>query len=275
MTAPGHGGAASFVLVPLDGAIASRSALPVAHTLARHLGATVHVLHASDPALPAAEIGRRFGNGAVEVVHAAAGDPAAAILAAARGGAPVVMTPHAGHPGAMGLGPVAARVLAGAEGPVVLVPPERGEVAWEPRGVVAPLDGAPGSGAAVTTVHDLVRDTGARLTLLHVVDAGLHRPRVPGSYAAPRYVDRPHHDWPAWCAEVVDRSGARGLDHVRVRVATGHPGPTILRAAGAEAADLVVLAWTGVLDERADTLRAILAGARCPVMVVRAGVPVA
>lgn len=269
MTAPGHGGAASFVLVPLDGSTAARSALPVAHTLARHLGASVHVLHASDPALPADEIGRRFGNGAVEVVHAAAGDPAAAILAAARGGAPVVMTP--GHPGAGGLGPVAARVLAGAEGPVVFVPPDRGEVAWTPRGVVIPLDGAPQSGTAVTTVHDLVRATGARLTLLHVPDAGCAR--VPGGYAVPRYLDRPHHDWPAWCAEVIDRAGARGLDHVRVRVATGPTGPATL--AEAEAADLVVVAWSGVLDGRADTLRSILAGARCPVMVVRAGVPVA
>ncbi|MFN7147831.1 MAG: universal stress protein, partial [Myxococcota bacterium] len=90
MTAAGHGGPAPVVLVPLDGSTAARSALPVAHTLARHLGASVHLVHVSDPALPAAEIDRRFDAGRVEVVHAASGDPAAAILAAARGGATVV-----------------------------------------------------------------------------------------------------------------------------------------------------------------------------------------
>jgi nucleotide-binding universal stress UspA family protein len=44
----------------------------------------------------------------------------------------------------------------------------------------------------------------------------------------------------------------------------------VLRRAAENASDLVVLAWRGAWDgERAATVKAVLRGAPCPVMIIR------
>ncbi len=261
----------SVVIVPLDGSAPARSALPVAHTLARALGATLHVVHVSEPALPAAEAHRRLDAPGIDVVHTTGGDPASAILVAARRGATIVMASHCGHPRDSGLGRVAERVLQETTAPVVFVPPSRGEVPWEPRTLLLPLDGAPGSAQAVRHAQRLARAWNASLTLLHV--AGTPRAPERGSFGMPVYADQPQHEWPAWRAEFAERSacGCAEPGAMQVHVACGPPGGATVRAADESGADLVVVAWHGVLgDGHADTLQTVLAGASCPVMVVRA-----
>lgn len=267
------------VIVPLDGSVAARAALPVARTLARLLHATVHVIHISEPVIPPRDAGRRLavsGPGDTLVLHTDAGDPAAAILEAARRWQPctIVLAAHCGHPRPMThLGSVAEAVLRSATGPVVIVQPERGEVDWEPQALLLPLDGTPGSAHAVAHASRLARTSGARMVLLHVAAKGLPHTQEAGTFTPSRYEDQPQHEWPAWRDEFLDRAACQcgGRERMRLYVTQGEPGPETLRVASAEHADLIVLAWHGVLDAtHGDTLRGVLTGAQCPVMVVRA-----
>jgi nucleotide-binding universal stress UspA family protein len=62
-----------------------------------------------------------------------------------------------------------------------------------------------------------------------------------------------------------------GHVHVRFRLAYGNPAAEVLQVAKEQSADLLLLAWRGVLDEpRAALLKTLVAEADCPVMVVRA-----
>jgi nucleotide-binding universal stress UspA family protein len=266
------------VIVALDGSALSRSALPVARSLARIQAATLHVLHVSEPALCAADAHDRLGVGGGDalVVDACGGDPVAAIVDATRRFAPstVVLAAHSGHPRpASGLGSVAEGVLRAATSPLVVVPPHRGEVPWEPRSLLLPLDGTPGSAGAVAHAQRLARASGAHIELLHVTAPGRSRADEAGTLSTPLYADQPQHEWPAWRDEFRSRAACRCGDAaaMRVHVAQGAPGPETLRLAAAEQSDLILVAWHGVLDDaHAATLRTLLTGANCPVMVVRA-----
>lgn len=266
------------VLVALDGSPSARAALPVARALARLEGATLHVLHVSDPALRPADAHDRLdlGDGDVLVVEACGGDPTSAILAAAERLSPraVVLTAHCGHPRpGSGLGRVAEGVLRGVTTPVVVVPPQLGEAPWAPHTLLLPLDGTPASAAAVAHAQRIAHAAGARIVLLHVTAPGLAAAEEAGTLPTPLYTDQPQHEWPAWRDEFRSRAACntKDGDAMRVHVAQGAPGPEALRAAAAERADLVLVAWHGVLEAaHAATLRTLLTGARCPVMVVRA-----
>lgn len=253
-----------IVLVPLDGSAAARSALPVAKGVARAIGGSVQVVYVTAIAIPPEEADRRL-HAPAEVVRTAAGDPARAILAAAAPGAWIVLTRHCGHPRPdTGLGSVAEAVLAEAIVPVVLVPPTRGDVPWAPITALLPLDGTPASAEALPYAERL----GADLRLLHVARPA-HAPE-PGVFTAPRYTDQPQHEWGAWREEFAVRAGCPGPPAcpARVDVAGGEPEAAVLAAA--READLVVVAWHGSLARgRAPTLRALLCGAPCPVLVVR------
>lgn len=263
------------ILVPLDGSEHARSALPVARALGALEGADLHVLHVGqvpeDPRGLLARLGVDPGPGTV--VSATQGQPGRAILDAARriGASSVVMCAHAGHPRAgRGLGSVAQQVVEGAPCPVVLVPPQRGEQPWTLGRVLLPQDGTPDASAAVEPAALLAARAGASLLALHVAGTRAGDPAT-----TPRYVDQPQHEWPAWAQEFLDRISC-GCGHcmgVRLQLVTGDPGDRIVEAA--RAADLVVVAWHGRLaDDRAATLRALLAEMPCPVMLLRlAGEP--
>jgi nucleotide-binding universal stress UspA family protein len=48
------------------------------------------------------------------------------------------------------------------------------------------------------------------------------------------------------------------------------PGEEVIRSAAEHASDLIVLAWRGAWErERAVTVKAVLRGAPCPVMIIR------
>jgi nucleotide-binding universal stress UspA family protein len=120
---------------------------------------------------------------------------------------------------------------------------------------------------------EIAERAGAELLLVHVADLEA-APGEPGSLIPPLYIDHPQHDWPAWTSEFVRRFASlclHGHVHVRFRLAYGDPTSVVLRLAKEQSADLLLLAWRGVLDEpRAAILKTLVAEARCPVMVIRA-----
>ncbi|HEX7128252.1 MAG TPA: universal stress protein [Thermodesulfobacteriota bacterium] len=272
---------APAVIVPLDGTVHATAALPVARGLAALLGSTPCIVHVGVRPRPPREMLEplKLTSEQLEgsVLHQATGSPAAAIvdLAASRRHALIVMCTHTGLDKPRGaLGSVTREVLRTAACPVVLVHPERGPRPWTLRRLLLPHDGTPTSAAALSPAAELARRAGAELTVLHVAVPGSEPPGEPGTCAAPRYLDQPQHEWPAWAREFLDRLRAIGRPPgevpMRLSFAAGEAGRAIVEFASREASDLIVLAWRGVLEPgRALTARAVVGGASCPILVVR------
>jgi nucleotide-binding universal stress UspA family protein len=84
-------------------------------------------------------------------------------------------------------------------------------------------------------------------------------------------IDHGGHDWREWREEFSRRFFKRpsGVP-TRVQVEVGHRSEVIVRTARLLPADLIVMAWGGVLRAgRALTLRAVCDAAPCPVLLVR------
>jgi len=265
------------VLVPLDMTDQALVALPVAKRLAELSDATLHLLHVAEEQAPPAEVLARIGlaDAALRgsVIGTRVGDPAEGIIAAARelGSALIVMCRHTASDKT--LGSTALAVLQGAPCPVVLVAPERGVVPWTPARILLPHDGTPTTSAAIRPAADLARRAGGELDVLHVADPAAGPPAERGSLPPPRYLDQPQHEWPAWAGEFVERLGsvcAIASLRVRMSLAHGAPGEEVLRHCAEYGNDLILLAWRGVWQgQHATTLKTVVYGAACPVMVVR------
>lgn len=270
-----------LILVPLDGPLDARAALPVAKALGAAVGAGLRVVHVSSGTPPPlSELVERLGLERAGLlawsIDARIGDPSAAIVDAARalGVRMIVMCTHtaAARPAAV-LGRTALEVLRAAPCPVVLVPPVQRPEPWRPDRILLAHDGSPAADAVVGPAAEYARKAGAKLLVVRVGTAGAGAPAERGSLSLPLYVDQPQHEWPHWSGELLERLASRCPDrrlqaHLCVRA--GEPGPEITRAAR-EWADLIVLAWKGQWDgDRAKTLKTILREASCPVMVVRA-----
>jgi nucleotide-binding universal stress UspA family protein len=265
------------VLVPLDGSAAATAAMPVARGFAELLHATVAVLHVSDDALaPAALIERmKLSDLRGLVVERRPGSAAAVIAqeAAERHAAMIVMCPQIQTdlpPRAFGS--VAEAVLRTARCPVVLVPPARGHKLWALRRLLVPHDGTPTSAAAMGPATEFASIAAAELVVLHVATPSVEHPMEPGTLASPRYVDQPHHEWPAWGREFLDRlraiGGARDGVKISLAVARGDAGSAIVDFA--RQSDLIVLGWRGALEpERARTVRCVIRDTICPVIMFR------
>ncbi len=272
-------GSFSAVIAPLDGAAHALAALPVARALADLDGATLHVVHVTSARVVpaealASELGVPRDRLKDAVLHVGAGDAAVEILRVAALHAPsvVVLCTRSRAPrGAFSA--VTERVLARAIGPVVLVRPERGDVAWSLGRLLLAHDGTPAATAALWPAAELGARAHARVWALHVAQAGGEPPGEVGSFPAPRYVDQPQHEWPTWTREFTSRFAPRcppGPGQPELALERGEPAGAIVRFAAAHAVDLVALAWRGSLDpERATALRTVLRDAPCPTMIVR------
>ncbi|MCC7104267.1 MAG: universal stress protein [Chloroflexi bacterium] len=272
------------VLVALDGSPAGATALPLARVVARQLAAEVEILHVASDLVPEADLWRRLhadlGPGEVVQVRSHGGQPAAAILhaAAAPGVALVVLTTHGRtvEPGRT-LGRVARAVIAGTQRPLLLVRPE---AASEPRvpsplgRLLLPVDGTPGTAAALRPATDLAGRLGASIDLLYVASSEQAAPWETGSIGAPRYVDQAHHEWPRWADEVVDRLYACIDDRpagvsIRMYLAQGEIGAEITRFAAEHQDDAIVLVRRSRLEPgRARVLQAVLHQMPCPALLV-------
>lgn len=268
------------IVVPLDGSANALAALPVAHGLAHVLGATVTLLHVSDEALSPSELLDRLKLSTADahglIIEQGTGLPAEAIVqtAAARHAALIAMCAPARSDGMYPFGSVPGDVLRTAECPVVLVPPHRGRRPWALRQLALPHDGTLTSAAAIAPAADLASRAGAELVVLHVATPSAERPTESGTFTAPRYLDHPHHEWPIWAREFLERVRCAchpgDSEKIRLVLAKGETSAAILEFAQRNASDLIAVAWRGCVGpECAQTIRRVVRDAHCPVIVFR------
>jgi nucleotide-binding universal stress UspA family protein len=267
------------VLVPLDGSVRATAALPVASRLSELLHSAVVLLHVGeDVTAPPALVEHMNLSG--EDVHGLVieyrpGAPADVIVqeAVERRAAMIVMCPQIRTDvGSRTFGSVAEAVLRTAPCPVVLVPPARGRERWDLRQVLVPHDGTPATAVAMGPATDFASMAAAELIVLHVATPNRQKTIEPGTLIVPRYIDQPHHEWPAWTQEFLHRlravGGAKNDVAIRLAVAQGDAGTAIVEFA--RQSDLIVLGWRGVLEpDRALTVRRVIRDTACPVIMLR------
>jgi nucleotide-binding universal stress UspA family protein len=274
-----HRAETSTIVLPLDRRASSAAILPIVRDVLDHTGATLHIVSADAPA-PLAEALRPRCPGIDDLLRNAVFRPSTADvaddlvrIATERLSLCIVLPLYTDRPLDSGLGPTAEAVLRQMPCPVMLVPPNREPRLWRLAQVVLPQDGTPETARALAPAVRLARRADANLLVLHVSGANTPPPESPGSMTVPRYVDQPHHEWPAWADEFLDRvSGLAGeatdLD-LRMFIAMGEPGAEIVRFAREQGGDLIVLPWRGNLaPERAATLKSVLRDAPCPLLVL-------
>ena len=276
-----------LILLPLDGSEASTTAWPAAQRIAEALDHAridiVHVvedraideraimdqLHLQNADLAGGRVIQRSGDIAAEISRTARERGASLIVMSAQG--------RSAHRDGR-LGSTTAAVIQQAGCPVLVVRPDMPDARRTLSHldhVLVPLDGSPGAAAAVPVSTAIGRREVADLDLLHVATAGAGHPSDPGALLGPRYLDAPHHEWPAWGREFLQRFGptraAATGGHVRVHAASGDPGEEILRFAATHEIDLVGLAWQQVLEPgRANVIKHLLERAPCPLLFVPA-----
>ena len=289
-TEPGEdalwGGSEPVIIVPLDGSIEAKAALPTARLIARILGATVNVVHVTDEPLSQAEllarvklerdethgliVDRLSGSPTQAVLRFAEEKRATSIVATTRG-----RTAYSGRT----VGPVVEEIMHTASCPVLLVRPEihtRVAAMTEMRSILLPLDGAPSSAAVIGPAMALAQRSGVEVDVLFVATRD-KRSEEPGTLTVPRYIDQPQHEWPAWAREFVTRflsdvcPGAAPLPTpTRMFLRHGEPTTEILRFSVEHDSDLIVLEWRGRLDPaHGDVVKGVLGNAPSPVLLLR------
>ena len=274
-----------IVLVALDGSPAAATALPIAHAVAGQLDATLAILHIAAALLSESDLRQRLyldrPDAEALPIRAGVGEPATEILraASAPGVVLVILTTHGeGRADGRRLGRVAEAVVAGSTSPILLVRPEAVEKletdAMALRRLLLPLDGAPTTAMALRPTTALAARLGASLDLLYVADPRQLPPLEPGSIGVPYYVDQPQHEWPHWASEVIERMCMCCADcppgvPIRLFLSSGEVGSEIARFAAVHREDAIVLVRRSRLEPgRARVLRAVLAEAPCPILIV-------
>ena len=277
-----------IVLLAHDGSPAAATALPLGRRVADQLGATLEILYVAGEDRPDRKVWEQLHenlrHGEAVQVRSHAGEAAAAILQAARGQDVklVVLTTHGRliEPG-RALGRVAQTVVARTAQPILLVRPESvdtGARAASPLSrLLLPLDGTPTTSTALRPAIELACQLGAQLDLLYVASLDEPSNPEPGSIGAPRYVDQPQHEWPAWADNVIRHLSAciggrpPGLD-IQVYLVAGDIAEEIAGFAAEHESDAIVLVRRSQLEVgRARVLRAVLDRTPCPVLLVGAG----
>jgi hypothetical protein len=161
-----------------------------------------------------------------------------------------------------------AALKAGAAGRLVLFVSPGSRVPTSLTHVLVPHDATPATSAVLATVGGAPLWSHAEIVVLHVAAAELLS--QPGSLPAPRMIDHDYYDWSDWRAEFARRfCRVSSAMMVRVELATGSPEASILTVARQLRADLLILAWSGVVEaNRAQTVRSVCAVAPCPVLLV-------
>jgi nucleotide-binding universal stress UspA family protein len=139
---------------------------------------------------------------------------------------------------------------------------------------MVPIDGTPSIANALGPAGELALRTGASLDVILVEDAGAPPPSEHGAIVAPRYVDQPQHEWPAFSSELLERllgAIARWPPGIptRLLLGTGHPAAEILRFADQLDPDVVVLVWRGPTCGEDSVFREVVRGTSRPLLVLR------
>jgi nucleotide-binding universal stress UspA family protein len=267
------------VVLPLDGSQRSRLAVPIARTLSNLYGATLHVVTVGQELRPTKEALTHLGLTLEEmqgaVLDSCTGEPAEAIIRAAQQlpSPLLVMCTHTGSERSSDdFGRVAESVLRGAPQRIVLLAPERGDRVWVIRRVLLAHDGTPSSDCATAPAAEIAQFARAEVIALHVAAGKTAHPEQPGSLPAPRYIDQPQHEWPAWAGEFMDRMLAMGAPPssvvFKLVVTGGQPGSEVSQVARERNVDLVVMAWHGKWRSQHHATRVVTRTSGCPVLLV-------
>jgi len=295
----------SRILCPIDFSEHSARALEYAAVLARWYGASIRVLHVHtfvppppsrlpgwarprltaeerehylkemrDLAAPAAGSGPPFEVSLVE------GEPIEEILrAAAAGPADLIVLGTHGRSGfqRLMLGSLTEKVLRRAACPVLTVPPRAPGTAGAARPslgrILCPVDFSEVSLRALEYAWALAKESKARITLLHAIEALADvEPLEHGGAAMTDWL-RFQEVRSRQRLEALVPADARDWCDPEIAVATGRAHREILRVAGEGAADLIVM---GVLGRGAldlmlfgSTTQQVVRQALCPVLTVR------
>lgn len=160
--------------------------------------------------------------------------------------------------------------------PIALTPPTEAVARRSSRtgGVIRTIllatDLTPVSEKATTQSIEMAAALGARLLLVNVIDPG--EPGTPLPLGPSARVDQKRAERQAQLLAIVNRARARGVDAAFLLWA-GEPGLSIVAAADAEAADLVIVGTRG-LDRAGRFLLGsvsdyVVYHSACPVMVAR------
>ena len=206
------------------------------------------------------------------------GRPSEQIVSAARELAAdlVVIAPHGDRPRRWQfLGTTAERVVRSSPVPV-LVATDPGSDA--PRTILAPVDDAPNTPAVLEWTRNLAERWNADVTLLHVWSNALYSHVASMSYATARADDAAQNEIRTELSEAatrwLDEMARTGLDSTRVTavVRYGNAGDIAVETAATMEAGLIVMGrrGAGLIAEAVlgSTVRTVLQGARCPVLVV-------
>jgi nucleotide-binding universal stress UspA family protein len=175
-------------------------------------------------------------------------------------------------PASSGMGHVAEALLNGHVAPVLLVRPGMRPVS-QLRRLYVPLEGSPSGSSAMRAADEALCARGREIVMLHVVTGDT--PSEIGSLPAPRIMDQEHYEWQAWQDEFTMRFSQcpEGGRH-RVAVRVGDPAVIIADEAGKNAAELIVLSWSGSFESgHGAVIRELLAKAPCPLLLVPSDPP--
>jgi nucleotide-binding universal stress UspA family protein len=178
------------------------------------------------------------------------------------------------------LGSVAETVLRHAICPVLTVPPRAQAQSQLPFcGILCAVDFSEPFRSAVGFATSLAKESGARLTLMHVLEWPWHEPPEPTlDELAPEQAfalalfRREAEERARGCFEPLVAAVPPGV-HVNVRITSGTPSERILAAATEENADLIVIGVGGrnavSLALLGSTANEVIRTSRCPVLTLR------
>ncbi|MBV9180476.1 MAG: universal stress protein [Acidobacteria bacterium] len=268
------------ILLILDGEPPSKAAIPVACKLAETYAATLHVTYVGERRLEAREIACNLGF-STEQRHGAvfddvSGDALGRVskMTAQLSRPLIVMSTQTGRPAADKdrFASITESVVATRPERMVLLTPDPSPQPWVLSRILLAHDGTPTSTPATCPAAELAQLSGAEVIALHVAARGHERPREPGSLQAPRYLDQPQHEWPAWAEEFMNRVLASGASPTAIQfqlaVTSGRPGSEIAELARERLVNLVVMAWHGHWDHQTCATRVVIQASGCPVLLV-------
>jgi nucleotide-binding universal stress UspA family protein len=250
------------IIAALDNSLAVTPVLATARALADLFGAKVVPVHVSvDGSRVAENAAARAGlklrtlHGPVleRLLEEARADGVVALVLGARG------MPADRRP----LGSTAVELATAVEKPVVIVPPEARPPGSIRRALIPVEDGFSET-LTPTEIVELAHGTELEVVVLHVDEPT----------ALPAFTDQPQHEHPAWAREFVRRYCPWGIGDVQLEQRVGNAEELVPLVADETAVDIIALGWTQQLAPgRAPIVRAALARAKVPVMLVPVDVP--
>ncbi len=255
------------LLVALGDTEADRDLLASARGIAAAAGWSVRAVHVRCPGGP------KFSSAEIAdlELEEVEGDAAATLTDLARRAGVDAVAVGLGRPGGRGLGRVTRALLESMAAPVLLVR-EGMRPVFGLRRLLVPLEGSPSASVAMKRADDAFCKRGREIVMLHVATSYL--PGERGSLPAPRIIDQEHYEWLAWKKEFrmrFSRCPEGGRHRICVRV--GDPRRVIAAESKAMDAELIVLSWWGSFaGGRGAVVRALIATAPCPLLLVSAAV---